>query len=136
MFPFWASAVLPIMFAEQANVIALYGRILINGPCNTSNFKQMKLNEELQYRLGVASRAVAAILGGYAVTALATALLAVILPMVRIDAVLTATLLSFTVYTCAVLWVFAARNAFRAWIGIVLPAAILGLGLLAHRSFA
>ncbi|MFC7286524.1 DUF3649 domain-containing protein [Herminiimonas glaciei] len=95
----------------------------------------MKLNEELQYRLGVASRAVAAILGGYAVTALATALLAVILPMVRIDAVLTATLLSFTVYTCAVLWVFAARSAFRAWIGIVLPAAILGLGLLVHRSF-
>ena len=69
-------------------------------------------------------------------TALSTALLAVILPMVRIDAVLTATLLSFTVYTCAVLWVFAAGSAFRAWIGIVLPAAFLGLGLLAHRSFA
>lgn len=96
----------------------------------------MKLNQDLQYRLGVASRAMAAILGGYVVTALATALLAVILPMVRIDAVLTATLLSFTVYTCAVLWVFAARSAFRAWIGIVLPAAILGLGLLAQRSFA
>lgn len=103
---------------------------------NSSDFKQMKLNQELHYRLGVASRAIAAILGGYVVTALATALLAVILPMVRIDAVLTATLLSFTVYTCAVLWVFAARSAFRAWIGIVLPAAILGLGLLAQRSFA
>ncbi len=72
----------------------------------------------------------------YGVTALTTALLAVILPMVRIDAVLTATLLSFTVYTCAVLWVFAASSAFRAWLGLVLPAAILGLGLLAHRSFA
>ncbi len=103
---------------------------------NSSDFKQMKLNQELHYRLGVASRAIAAILGGYVVTALATALLAVILPMVRIDAVLTATLLSFTVYTCAVLWVFAARSAFHAWIGIVLPAAILGLGLLAQRSFA
>ncbi|MNK05228.1 hypothetical protein D3C87_231040 [compost metagenome] len=101
-----------------------------------SDFKQMKLNQELQYRLGIASRAVAAILGGYGVTALTTALLAVILPMVRIDAVLTATLLSFTVYTCAVLWVFAASSAFRAWLGLVLPAAVLGLGLLAHRSFA
>jgi hypothetical protein len=101
-----------------------------------SDFKQMKLNQELQYRLGVASRAIAAILGGYGVTALTTALLAVILPMVRIDAVLTATLLSFTVYTCAVLWVFAASSAFRAWLGLVLPAAVLGLGLLAHRSFA
>lgn len=95
----------------------------------------MKLNQELQYRLGVASRAIAAIVGGYAVTALATALLAVILPMVRIDAVLTATLLSFAIYTCAVLWVFAARSALRAWLGIVLPAAVLGLGLLAYRSF-
>lgn len=103
---------------------------------NSSDFKQMKLNQELHYRLGVASRAIAAIFGGYVVTALATALLAVILPMVRIDAVLTATLLSFTVYTCAVLWVFAAGSAFRAWMGIVLPAAILGLGLLAQRSFA
>jgi hypothetical protein len=103
---------------------------------NSNDFKQMKLTQELQYRLGVASRAIAAILGGYVVTALSTALLAVILPMVRIDAVLTATLLSFAVYTCAVLWVFAAGSAFRAWIGIVLPAALLGLGLLAHRSFA
>ncbi len=101
-----------------------------------SDFKQMKLNQELQYRLGIASRAVAAILGGYGVTALTTALLAVILPMVRIDAVLTATLLSFTVYTCAVLWVFAASSAFRAWLGLLSPAAVLGLGLLAHRSFA
>jgi len=101
-----------------------------------SDFKQMKLNQELQYRLGIASRAIAAILGGYGVTALTTALLAVILPMVRIDAVLTATLLSFTVYTCAVLWVFAASSAFRAWLGLVLPATVLGLGLLAHRSFA
>jgi hypothetical protein len=101
-----------------------------------SDFKQMKLNQELQYRLGIASRAIAAIFGGYGVTALTTALLAVILPMVRIDAVLTATLLSFTVYTCAVLWVFAASSAFRAWLGLVLPAAVLGLGLLAHRSFA
>lgn len=103
---------------------------------NSNDFKQMKLTQEMQYRLGVASRAIAAILGGYVVTALSTALLAVILPMVRIDAVLTATLLSFAVYTCAVLWVFAAGSAFRAWIGIVLPAALLGLGLLAHRSFA
>ncbi|MES2026383.1 MAG: DUF3649 domain-containing protein [Pseudomonadota bacterium] len=96
----------------------------------------MKLNEELQYRLGVASRAIAAILGGYAVTALTTAVLSLVLPMARVDAVMMATLLSFTVYTCAVLWVFAARSAFHAWIGIGLPAVVLGLGLLAYRSIA
>lgn len=96
----------------------------------------MKLNEGLQYRLGVASRAIAAIFGGYAVTALATAVLALMLPLVRVDAAMTATLLSFVIYTCAVLWVFAARSAFKAWMGIGLPAATLGLSLLAYRSIA
>jgi hypothetical protein len=36
-----------------------------------------------------------------------------------------ATLLSFTIYVCAVLWVFAARSAARAWLGLLLPAAAL-----------
>jgi hypothetical protein len=94
----------------------------------------MKLNESLRYRLGIASRAVAAILGGYAVTAITTALLSLVLPMARVDAVMTATLLSFTVYACAVLWVFAARDALRAWIGIGVSTILMGLGLLLYRS--
>jgi hypothetical protein len=93
----------------------------------------MKLNEGLQYRLGIASRAIAAILGGYAVTAITTALLSLGLPMARADAVMAATLLSFTVYTCAVLWVFAAHDALRAWIGIGVPTILMGLGLLLYR---
>lgn len=94
----------------------------------------MKLNDGLRYRLGIASRAIAAILGGYAVTAITIALLSLALPMARVDAVMTATLLSFTVYTCAVLWVFAARDALRAWIGIGVPTILMGLGLLLYRS--
>lgn len=85
----------------------------------------------LAYRLGVAARVVAAIAGGYALAAAATALLALLLPrlsvlsMSRADAVVAATLLSFTIYACAVLWVFAARSAARAWLGLLLPAAAL-----------
>lgn len=96
----------------------------------------MKLNETVRYRLGVASRAIAAILGGYALAAVSTAVLSVVLPMPRVDAVMTATLLSFTVYTCAAIWVFAARDALRAWLGIGVPTLVMGAGLFLLRSAA
>jgi len=96
----------------------------------------MKLNRDVRYRLGVASRAVAAIVGAYAMAAASTAVLSLALLMPRVDAVMTATLLSFTVYTCAVIWVFAARDALRAWLGIGVPTVVMGLGLLLFRSAA
>jgi len=92
-------------------------------------------SEGLRYRLGVAVRAVAAIGGGYAVAALATAVLALYLPTTRAEAALTATLLAFVVYPCAVMWVFAARSAARAWLGLLLPAAALGVLLLVRQGF-
>lgn len=96
----------------------------------------MKLNEDVRYRLGVASRAIAAIIGGYALAAASTAVLSLVLPLPRVDAVMTATLLSFTVYTCAAIWVFAARDALRAWLGIGVPTIVMGLGLWLLRSAA
>lgn len=96
----------------------------------------MKLNRDVRYRLGVASRAVAAIVGAYAMAAASTAVLSLALPMPRVDAVMTATLLSFTVYTCAVIWVFAARDALHAWLGIGVPTVVMGLGLLLFRGAA
>ncbi|MBP0596486.1 DUF3649 domain-containing protein [Herbaspirillum sp. LeCh32-8] len=88
------------------------------------------------YRLAVLSRTVAAIAGGYALAALCTALLAKWLPMGRADAVMTATMLSFAIYTCAVIWVFAARNAWRAWIGLGAPTLLLALVVWFGRSAA
>lgn len=38
---------------------------------------------------------------------------------------MTATLLSFTIYTCAVLWVFATSSALRAWLGLLIPCAVI-----------
>lgn len=96
----------------------------------------MKLNRDVRYRLGVASRAVAAIVGAYAMAAASTAVISLALPMPRVDAVMTATLLSFTVYTCAVIWVFAARDALHAWLGIGVPTVVMGLGLLLFRGAA
>ena len=75
--------------------------------------------------LGVASRTVAAVFGGYALAACATAALALWLPAAPATAVITANLLSFLIYTVAVLWAFATRSATRAWLGILGPTLLL-----------
>ncbi|AKQ56516.1 membrane protein [Bordetella hinzii] len=88
----------------------------------------------LRYRLAVASRAVAAIGGGYVLASAAAACLAVWLPLPRVDAVVTAQMLSFVVYACAVIWVFATYSAWRAWAGVMAPALLLaGLYWLGAR---
>lgn len=93
----------------------------------------------LRYRCMVASRALAAALGGYVLASLFTAVLAVGLPRVsdtsRASALLTATMLSFAVYAAAVLWAFSTRSALRAWGGIILPSAFLAAALWALKVF-
>lgn len=81
----------------------------------------------LAYRLAVLSRVVAAVAGGYLLTALCTVVAARYLPMSRADAVMTATMLSFAIFVCAVIWVFAARSAWRAWAGLAAPSLVLAL---------
>lgn len=88
-------------------------------------------------RLGIASRAIAAILGGYALAALASVALALTLPAAfgvpRAEAVTWGMLLSFAVYAAAAMWAFAASNAMRAWAGLALAALLLGLPALMQR---
>ena len=74
----------------------------------------------LRYRLGVASRTVAACLGGYATAALAAILLGTTLPMTAMGASVTATLVGILVAPVAAMACFQARSATRAWIGILL----------------
>lgn len=81
------------------------------------------------YRAMVAGRVLLAVFGGYALAALATALLSLVLPMERAEAVTTAVLLSFVIMPVAALYVFAARSLRRAAFGIVLPLVALGGGL-------
>lgn len=82
----------------------------------------------MRYRLAVASRALAAGLGGYALAAASTAALSLLLhpSLERVDAVMTATLLSWIVYALAIGWTFYARTAWLAWAGVLLPALALG----------
>lgn len=89
-----------------------------------------------RWRLSVASRALAAVIGGYALTALATFALAIFLPLSNAEASMTATLSSFLIYTCVVIWVFATRTAWRAWAGIIASMAVLGALVWLQRQVA
>ena len=76
----------------------------------------------------IVSRTLAALVGGYVFTYAFTAALARLLPMEQVDALITATLLSFAVYTLAILWAFSCRSAKRAWAGLALalPLSVIG----------
>lgn len=85
-----------------------------------------RLDLDLSERLAVASRVLAAAVGGYAFANMVAIFLSHVLPMPRADAVLTMTLASFALYAAAVIWVFAARTAGRAWGGLIVPTVVLG----------
>ena len=90
------------------------------------------------YRLAVTSRVLAAVVGGYIVAALASVSLSLWVPMARADAVVTGMMTSFLAYLGAVIWCFACRTAWRAWLGLIVPslvlAAVSGLAYWMGRS--
>lgn len=108
----------------------------MQAPAITERMPRLRLSATALYRLGVATRSVAAIVGGYVLAALVTMLLSVCLPMARAEAVMTATLLSFAIYTCAVLWVFATSSALRAWLGLLIPGAVIAVILQSMGALA
>jgi hypothetical protein len=87
------------------------------------------------YRLAVAGRVLLAGVGGYAVAALATALLALLLPGSRAEAVSAATLVSFAIMAAVAIWVFAVRSLARAVIGLGLIATLMAGGLWLAAAF-
>ena len=80
----------------------------------------------VSYRLAVTSRVLAAVVGGYVVAALASVSLSLWLPMARAEAVVTGMMTSFLAYLVAVLWCFACRSAWQAWLGMLVPSVMLG----------
>lgn len=81
-------------------------------------------------KLAVLSRTLAAVVGGYALATIGSAGLAGLLPLPRAEATLTALMASFALYTAAIVWVFAARSATAAWLGLLVPG-VLCAALLA-----
>ena len=82
-----------------------------------------RTNTGFRYRAGIAVRALAAVLAGYALASASTVLLSAVLPFERVERVFTATLLSFAVWTCAALYAFTAKTPWRAvWVSASLAA--------------
>jgi hypothetical protein len=74
------------------------------------------MNASVQYRLSVASRVLAAAVGGYALASACGTLLSLILPMQHAQAAKAGTYLSFAVYAVILCWAFHTRSATRAWV--------------------
>jgi hypothetical protein len=79
--------------------------------------------------LGVLSRTLAAIFGGYALAAATSALLPLLWPTLRAQAVLSGMMLGILVCACTALWAFATRSATRAWLGIAALLAPMALAI-------
>ncbi|MDG2527292.1 hypothetical protein [Caulobacter endophyticus] len=75
----------------------------------------------------VIARILLAAVGGYAVMAACTVLLARVLPGQALDRTLWATILSFAIYAGLVVWTFAARSALRAGAVLLAIGAVAGL---------
>ena len=80
-----------------------------------------------RYRANVAGRAAAAALGGYTIAALFASASARLLPLPRVEAVLSGTMVAFLVIPGVVIWAFLARSMVRAWTGILIAAMLLAL---------
>ncbi|THF62529.1 iron transporter [Pseudothauera rhizosphaerae] len=68
----------------------------------------------VRYRLSVASRVLAAIVGGYALAAAIQLLLTLVSPVE--PAAMGANLVIFAIHAAILLWVFHTRSATRAWV--------------------
>jgi len=70
----------------------------------------MKQQTDQHYRWKIIGRVTLAIIGGYILTNLTSILIYFLLPLPKSDAVMTAMLLSFSIYTGVVIWVFSMRS--------------------------
>ncbi|MGO3869193.1 MAG: DUF3649 domain-containing protein [Alcaligenes sp.] len=86
---------------------------------------------KVRAQLPLLSRILAASLGGYVLSALfSVATLA--LPTSRPEAVLWGAQFSFLIWTASVLWVFLARSATRAWVGLLIGCVLCLLAIAAQ----
>jgi hypothetical protein len=81
----------------------------------------------VRHRFAVASRALAALVGGYGLATAFTVALGRALALPKEEIVTTAALPAFLFYAGAAVWAFYASTAARAWLGIGLPAAAFAL---------
>lgn len=90
-----------------------------------------KIQTGAKYRWAVASRAIAAIVGGYIFTVSASVLLSALAPslfgMSKPFAVHAGLVSTFLFYLFIIMWVFAAKSATRAWVVLLSLSALFGV---------
>lgn len=84
----------------------------------------ISLGETARYRWKAANRALAAVVGGYALTSAVTVLLALVWPLPQAEAILASTMLSFALYVGVLVWVFAAKRLLTIWLGLLIATAV------------
>jgi hypothetical protein len=77
--------------------------------------------------MAIFSRVLAALFGGYLLANMMAIALSYLLPGSRADAVMVAVFASFIIYAGAVVWVFSARTARVAWLGLLIPGLASGV---------
>ncbi len=83
-----------------------------------------------RYRWEVFGRCLIAVFGGYAFTLALSIFLTQVLPVTKSSAVMTANLLSFAIYTVAIIWVFSVKEFRQLWWGLLVSAVFFALVLL------
>jgi hypothetical protein len=82
------------------------------------------------YRLEVASRSLAAVIGGFALASASAWMIAAGLLQSGLQprgvAIGSGTLVSWIFWTCGAMWAFYAPTQLRAWSWLLIPAAVLG----------
>lgn len=84
---------------------------------------------DVRYAMQVASRAIAALFGGYALAAMTTAGLSRWLPLPRVEAVMTGMLSSFAIYATVAIVAFAVNRAWRIWLYLAIAGVPLAIAL-------
>lgn len=90
-----------------------------------------------RYRWSVASRVLAASVGGYGLVSLFAAALAMSLPMPRLEAVITAVMVGFLAYAALIIAIFNIRSVTRIWIWLgvaAVPPAVVMVLLLTEAT--
>ncbi|MFT4254574.1 MAG: hypothetical protein QM608_19070 [Caulobacter sp.] len=90
-----------------------------------------KKGASLAQRLDVAARVLVGVVGSYVLTAVATGLLARLLPLEPTERVMTATLISFALYATLICLAFSVKRTLPLAVGVAATAAALGAVLSA-----
>lgn len=103
------------------------GGLVVMNPSSADTSPGRTLSPTTRYRVGMLSRILAASIGGYVLMNIVTVAFTFLLPVENYTAFLFSVQTSFLVYSITIIWVFTARTATKAWLGLLVLAVPLAL---------